>query len=126
MREKMVSLGNRTHKLMSVRVAPDWNLSNSELPRCGSIALLELNVCCKTAKNDVVFRKGYVSDGGRMKKRCKKDGNWTGRDGGCQLTTCHAIDQLPPEVKVEPPECAQVSNFSILQVLGLVRAVMRS
>ena len=55
----MVSLGNRTHKLMSVRVAPDWNLSDSlptELPRCGSIALLELNVCCKTAKNDVVFR----------------------------------------------------------------------
>ena len=81
-----------------------------------SMTLTELNVCCKAAKNDVIYRKGYVSDGGRMKKRCKKDGNWTGRDGGCQLTTCHAIDQLPPEVKVEPPECAQVSSFSSLLV----------
>jgi len=55
------------------------------------------------------FRKGYVSDGGRMKKRCRKDGHWTGRDSHCQLTTCHAVDQLPPEVVVEPPDCAQVS-----------------
>ena len=67
------------------------------------------SITVKTAKCGCHFRKGFVSDDGRMKKRCRKDGQWSGRDGSCQLTTCHAIDQLPPEVVVEPPECANVS-----------------
>ena len=72
--------------------------------------------------NDVNhFRKGYVSDGGRMRKRCRKDGSWGGRDGQCQLPVCHALDQLPPEVVVEPPSCAQVNK--VLNLNKLVKTI---
>lgn len=69
----------------------------------------------KFSKGTVVrakCKKGFVSDaGGKLRKRCRKDGSWAGRDGGsCHVPTCHALSDLPPEVIVEPEECAQVLN----------------
>ena len=54
--------------------------------------------------------QGYQSEG-KLRKKCKKDGSWQGKDLSCQLITCPSIENLDPGVIVLPESCSSQNSI---------------